>query len=184
MSMTDATPLQLAADRVRRTHAERTIAAMNQFSEQATLIRGEAAKTRRHRPLRKIFGEAKDVLTAVCPCWMASPLSVSPLIAATGVFDYVIFDEASQVLPEDAVPAILRGKYVIVAGDNNQLPPSAFFATADEDDDADAEPTAYGRAAIKARQEANSKVVQMILPRKALALSVGLCGVELFRWSS
>jgi integrase len=26
----------------------------------------------------------------------------------------------------------------------------------------------YGRAAIKAKQEANSKVVQMILPRKAL----------------
>lgn len=139
----DATRLQLAADRVRRAHAERTIQAMNHFPEQETLIRGEAAKSRRHKPLRQTFAQAADVLTAVCPCWMASPLSVCQLIAATGMFDYVIFDEASQVLPEDAVPAILRGKHVIVAGDNKQLPPSAFFAAADEDDEADGDATAY-----------------------------------------
>jgi very-short-patch-repair endonuclease len=139
----DSSRLRLAIDRVRRIHAERTIAAMNQFPEQEALIRGEAAKSRRHKPLRKIFVEATDVLTAVCPCWMASPLSVCQLIAATGAFDYVIFDEASQVLPEDAVPAILRGKYVIVAGDNKQLPPTAFFAAAEEEDEADGDATAY-----------------------------------------
>ena len=139
----DSTRLQLATDRVRRAHAESTIAAMNKFPEQESLIRGEAAKSRRHKPLRKIFADAFDVLTAVCPCWMASPLSVCQLISATGKFDYVIFDEASQVLPEDAVPAILRGKHVIVAGDNKQLPPSAFFAAAEEDDEADVDATAY-----------------------------------------
>ena len=139
----DSTRLELAAKRVRRTHAERTIAAMNQFPEQETLIRGEAAKSRKHKPLRHIFTQANEVLTAVCPCWMASPLSVCQLISTTGTFDYVIFDEASQVLPEDAVPAILRGKHVIVAGDNKQLPPSAFFSAAEEDDDADGDATAY-----------------------------------------
>jgi hypothetical protein len=139
----DQTRLQLAADRVRRVHAERTIAAMNQFPEQKTLIRGEAAKSRKHKPLRQVFAQAAEVLTAVCPCWMASPLSVCQLIATTGTFDYVIFDEASQVLPEDAVPSILRGKHVIVAGDNKQLPPSTFFAAADKDEDADGDATAY-----------------------------------------
>jgi very-short-patch-repair endonuclease len=139
----DSTRLQLAADRVRRVHAERTIAAMNRFPEQETLIRGEAAKSRKHKPLRQVFVQATEVLTAVCPCWMASPLSVCQLITATGTFDYVIFDEASQVLPEDAVPAILRGKHVIVAGDNQQLPPSTFFAAADEDEEADGDATAY-----------------------------------------
>jgi very-short-patch-repair endonuclease len=74
---------------------------------------------------------------------MASPLSVCQLITATGKFDYVIFDEASQVLPEDAVPAILRGNHVIVAGDSKQLPPSAFFAAAEEDEEADGDATAY-----------------------------------------
>jgi hypothetical protein len=34
----------------------------------------------------------------------------------------------------------------------------------------------YGRASMKAKQEANSKVVQMILPRKLIVLSVGMCG--------
>ena len=139
----DKTRLQLAADRVRRVHAERTIAAMNEFPEQETLIRGEAAKSRKHKPLRQVFAQATQVLTAVCPCWMASPLSVCQLIAATGTFDYVIFDEASQVLPEDAVPAILRGKHVIVAGDNKQLPPTTFFAAADEEEEDDGDATAY-----------------------------------------
>lgn len=139
----DRSRLQIASDRVRRAHAERTISAMNQFPNQEALIRSEAAKSRRHKPLRKIFAEATQVLTAVCPCWMASPLSVSQLISATNAFDYVIFDEASQVLPEDAVPAILRGKHVIVAGDNKQLPPTTFFAAGDEDDDDNPDATAY-----------------------------------------
>jgi len=139
----DSTRLQLARERVRRAHAERTIEAMNKFPEQETLIRGEAAKSRKHKPLREIFAEAFDVLTAVCPCWMASPLSVCQLIKATGAFDYVIFDEASQVLPEDAVPAILRGKHVIVAGDNKQLPPSTFWSAAEEEEEADGDATAF-----------------------------------------
>lgn len=45
-----------------------------------------------------------------------------------------IFDEANQVLPEDAVPAILRGKKIVVAGDNKQLPPTTFFAAGDEEE--------------------------------------------------
>ena len=70
----------------------------------------------------------------VCPCWMASPLSVSQLLdGSKQYFDYVIFDEASQVLPEDAVAAILRGKKVVVAGDSKQLPPTTFFAASEEE---------------------------------------------------
>jgi very-short-patch-repair endonuclease len=65
---------------------------------------------------------------------MASPLSVSQLLATTRCFDYVIFDEASQVLPEDAIPAIMRGSYIVVAGDRWQLPPTTFFAAADDDE--------------------------------------------------
>jgi very-short-patch-repair endonuclease len=128
---------------VRRAHAEHAVAAMNKFPDQESVIRSEAAKSRRHKPLRRVFVEAKDVLTAVCPCWMASPLSVCQLIGATGIFDYVIFDEASQVLPEDAIPSILRGKHVIVAGDNKQLPPTTFFAAAEEEDDSEVDATGY-----------------------------------------
>ena len=131
----DEERIDLAAARVRRAHAERAITAMNAHSDQQMLIRGESQKMRRHLPLRKLFAQASDVLTALCPCWMASPLSVSQLLdGGKRYFDYVIFDEASQVLPEDAVCAILRGERVVVAGDRNQLPPTTFFAAATDDE--------------------------------------------------
>lgn len=132
----DSDRLKVAIDRVRRAHAVRAIQAMNEHPDQEALIRAEAAKSRRHKPLREMFTDAREVLTAVCPCWMASPLSVSQLIARDARFDYVIFDEASQVLPEDAVPSIMRGNHMVVAGDNQQLPPTSFFAGGlDEDED-------------------------------------------------
>ncbi|MHA1584661.1 MAG: AAA domain-containing protein, partial [Promethearchaeota archaeon] len=52
-------------------------------------------------------------------------------------FDVVIFDEASQVTPEDAVSAVLRGKSLIVVGDSEQLPPTNFFAAKHSDDTMD-----------------------------------------------
>jgi len=74
---------------------------------------------------------------------MASPLSVSQLLGGdTRYFDVVIFDEASQVLPEDAVTSILRGKTVVVAGDEKQLPPTPFFASGIEETDSRDDPDA------------------------------------------
>lgn len=140
----DASRIELAAGRVRRAHGEHAIAAMNEFPDQESIIRSEAAKSRRHKPLRKIFAEASDVLTAVCPCWMASPLSVCQLLGTGATFDYVIFDEASQILPEDAIPSIVRAKHAIVAGDNHQLPPTTFFASSDEEEnESEADGTGY-----------------------------------------
>lgn len=131
----DEERIGLAAERVRRAHGLHAVEAMNTHPEQQHLIKAEAAKSRRHLPLRRVFAQAADVLTAVCPCWMASPLSVSQLLdGGKQYFDFVIFDEASQVLPEDAIPAILRGRKVVVAGDNRQLPPTTFFAAGDEDE--------------------------------------------------
>ena len=42
-------------------------------------------------------------------------------------FDLVIFDEASQCPVERGLPAMLRGKQVVVAGDLQQLRPSDFY---------------------------------------------------------
>lgn len=132
----DRTRLQATVDRVRRRHAEHVIATMNAEPEQAFLVRHEAQKHARHKPIRKLLAEAPGVLLALFPCWMASPLSVSQLIAGDQqYFDVVLFDEASQVLPEDAVPAILRGARVVVAGDRQQLPPTLFFVDGANEDD-------------------------------------------------
>ena len=130
----DRERISLAVQRVCRTHAERAIQAMNHYPSQEALVRREAEKKRRHLPLRKLLAQAPEVLTAVCPCWMTSPLSVSQLLGADRrYFDVVIFDEASQIPPEDAAPAILRAAQVVVAGDQHQLPPTRFFAAGEDD---------------------------------------------------
>ena len=89
------------------------------------------------------FSSKADVLTALCPCWMASPLAVSQILGDNRQhFDVVVFDEASQVLPEDAIAAILRGRSLVVAGDPHQLPPTQFFAAdREEDHEGEAEET-------------------------------------------
>ena len=130
----DAERLRLAAARVRRAHAERAIAAMNAHPDQEDLVRREAKKKTRHLPLRRLVDQAGEVLAALQPCWMASPLSVSQLLpSGRQLFDVVLFDEASQVLPEDAVPSIMRAGHAVVAGDEHQLPPTTFFVAAEDD---------------------------------------------------
>jgi very-short-patch-repair endonuclease len=129
----DRERVRLAADRVRRVHGERAIEAMNRYFDQANLVRAEASKKSRHIPLRDLFARAPDVLTRIAPCWVASPLSVSQLLdGGKRHFDIVVFDEASQILQEEAVPALYRAEQVVVAGDRHQLPPTMFFATAIE----------------------------------------------------
>ena len=91
--------------------------------------------------LRSLFDKIPDLLTRVCPCMLMSPISVAQYIDAKGAkFDYVIFDEASQMPTCEAVGAIARGRNVIVVGDPNQLPPTTFFETnAFDEDNADKE---------------------------------------------
>ncbi|TAM60206.1 DUF4011 domain-containing protein [bacterium] len=131
----DSARLAQSAVRVRRAAAENYINALNANRLQYTTVRLELEKKSRHMPVRKLVASAPDVLMAITPCIMASPLSVSQLLPAQVLFDVVIFDEASQVLPEDAVPAIIRGKHTVVAGDQRQLPPTTFFALTDRDEE-------------------------------------------------
>jgi very-short-patch-repair endonuclease/DNA polymerase III delta prime subunit len=105
-------------------------------SELGVLLR-EVNKKRRHLPLRDLFAKLPTVLPRLKPCLMMSPLAVSTYLDSPDfVFDLVIFDEASQVRPHDAVCAIYRGKQLVVGGDPKQLPPTDFFARAGEGDDA------------------------------------------------
>jgi len=69
-----------------------------------------------------------------------SPLSVAQFLPADLYqFDVVIFDEASQVRPHDAIGAIMRGKQLVVAGDSKQLPPTSFFDRTDDGDSSEDE---------------------------------------------
>lgn len=125
----DQERLLAAVQRVQRAHATAAVEARNRHPAQSAIVGREAAKRTRHMPLRRLFAEAPEVMLALRPCWMASPLSVSQLIPGDRpLFDLVVFDEASQVLPEDAVTALLRGRQAVIAGDSRQLPPTTFFA--------------------------------------------------------
>ena len=130
----DRQHIETTAARVRRAHAEAAVRARDQFKDQAALVAHQAALKRRHMPARDFVRNAADVLLALKPCWAMSPLVVSQLLPPQTRFDVVIFDEASQITPADAVTSILRGRQLVVAGDDKQLPPTAFFASgADEE---------------------------------------------------
>ncbi|MGN6302598.1 MAG: AAA domain-containing protein [Angustibacter sp.] len=152
------------AQRVRRATAERLVAALDRHPEQAALLRSEAAKQRRHRPLRDLVDGCPDVLGAAKPCWALSPLVVSQVLPPGERFDVVVFDEASQVPPAQAVPALSRGRQVVVAGDERQLPPTAFFTSAVPDDgpsDPEAEPFTDGFESVLDALSATLPVAQL-----------------------
>lgn len=107
-----------------------------ELGHQVGLLRREISKKTKHKPIRKLFIEIPDVIFALKPCLMMSPMSVSQFIDPSAIkFDTVIFDEASQLCTEDAVGSIFRGKQIIIAGDKKQLPPSRFFGTSIEEDE-------------------------------------------------
>lgn len=98
------------------------------------VITREAEKKTRHMPVRELLGRTREVVQSIKPCFMMSPLTVSQLLPADYHFDVVVFDEASQVRPSDAVNCIYRGRTLVVAGDDKQLPPTSFFDSSVEDD--------------------------------------------------
>lgn len=95
------------------------------------ILLSELNRKRRHMPIRKLLLAAGGLIQTIKPCFMMSPLSIAQFLDPHGVpnlnFDVVIFDEASQVKPEDALGALLRGRQLVVMGDTKQLPPTTFF---------------------------------------------------------
>ena len=108
-------------------------------SRAAQVIKREGEKKSRHKPVRELLAETTSLVQQLKPCFMMSPLSVSQYLPSDIRFDVVIFDEASQVLPQDALNCIYRGDQLIVAGDQKQLPPTDFFSVAEDEGDEDNE---------------------------------------------
>ncbi|HOX72160.1 AAA domain-containing protein [Dokdonella sp.] len=79
---------------------------------------------------RRNARESMDRAVGAVPCWIMSHARVSESAPAElGAFDLVIVDEASQ---SDiwALPAILRGKKILVVGDDKQVSPDGGFISA------------------------------------------------------
>lgn len=131
----DVEQLQIARERLRQQWADARpqTAWSDAPSSEVTLLKRELAKRKHHKSIRRLLAEIPNLLLTLKPCLMMSPLSVSQYLAAAPVtFDLVIFDEASQIPPEEAIAAVMRARQMIVAGDDQQLPPTPFFETLDE----------------------------------------------------
>ena len=101
----------------------------------------QVTKKKKIWPLRKLMSDFPHELFNVMPCWMVSPEAASAIFPMTEIFDLVIFDEASQCFAERGIPAMYRGRQVVVAGDDMQLKPNELYQTRweDEGDDPDLE---------------------------------------------
>ena len=106
-------PSQLsAADRTRLTKYQSLLAMLTEAGEEAQL----PAQTRRQYAamLRDVFH--------LLSCWAVTSLSARGRIPfEPGIFDIVVFDEASQCDIASALPLLYRAKSVVVIGDPRQL---------------------------------------------------------------
>ena len=107
-------------------------------SSDARLLEHEHNKKRRKKSIRRLIYEMPNLIQNLKPCFLMSPLSVSTYLDSDMCkFDVVIFDEASQIFPQDAIGSIYRAKQLIVVGDSKQMPPSDFFTSKTSLDDED-----------------------------------------------
>ena len=178
----DQRHIERGAERVLRRWAEGAVRARDQYPQESEVIVHQARIKSRHMPTRDLIQHAPHVLRALKPCWAMSPLVVSQLLPASvrrdgdgpaePMFDVVIFDEASQILPADAVPALLRGRQAIVAGDPKQLPPTTFFTTLSDDpqEEEDDEDQAVVDVSLTKDFESLLDVMQALIPGGARTL--------------
>lgn len=97
----------------------------------------EFGKSMRFKSIREMAsGDSGRLVNDLKPVWLMSPLSVSDTLPLEpDLFDVVIFDEASQIPTEDAIPALCRSRQVVIVGDEMQLPPTSFFSAAQGEDE-------------------------------------------------
>ncbi|MGL5384057.1 MAG: AAA domain-containing protein [Culicoidibacterales bacterium] len=99
-------------------------------------VKTQVQKKRMLPSLRQLLCTYTDELLGIIPCWLMTPETVADILPLNShLFDVVIFDEASQILVETAIPTIYRGKKIVIVGDDKQLPPSDLFMKRGEDDE-------------------------------------------------
>lgn len=97
----------------------------------------QVTKKRRIWPVRKLINHFHDEVFDLIPCWMVSPEAASAIFPMNQVFDLVIFDEASQCFAERGLPAMYRGKQIVITGDDKQLKPNDLYRVRWEDENDD-----------------------------------------------
>lgn len=93
-----------------------------------SLFNKKGSKGMRRNSLRTIIKIEFELFTDFFPVVLLNPSVCSSIIPLEeGIFDIVIFDEASQLRLEDTYASLVRGKAKIVSGDKHQMAPSSYF---------------------------------------------------------
>lgn len=101
-----------------------------------SLLLDELKKRRHVLPIKKLLEIYENMVLRIAPCWLATPSAVSSIFPLKqNIFDYIIFDEASQSHVAQSLAALYRGKKVVIIGDEKQLPPIAHFRSKDDDEE-------------------------------------------------
>jgi primosomal replication protein N'' len=103
--------------------------------EDITRLTGQRA-----RRLREFIDLGASLgLLKLRPVWLMNPDVASRVLPLKpALFNTVIYDEASQMPVEFALPSLFRGEISVVSGDEKQMPPTAFFSSKVESDEAQA----------------------------------------------
>lgn len=100
----------------------------------------ELTKKKRIKPVRRLMEEYGPQFMRVAPCWLVSPEAASEVFPLQrGLFDLVVFDESSQLAVERSLPAVYRGKRVLIAGDEKQLRPFDLFQLREDEGEVEAQ---------------------------------------------
>jgi hypothetical protein len=103
--------------------AKVTARAIGTNVETQATIKDRSKNTRLRIPIRIQLAKLGQEALEIAPVVMASPINVSKYVPDTLKFDYVIFDEASQLYPAFALASLYRANKAIIAGDEKQMPP-------------------------------------------------------------
>ncbi|MFP3459784.1 DUF3320 domain-containing protein [Arthrobacter globiformis] len=143
----------------RRVSSSSTSGRMGELQRQLTRQRGGMT-------VRKLMENYADLITEIMPCTLVSPDSVARFFpASAGLFDIVVFDEASQIRVADAVGAMGRGSSVVVVGDSKQMPPTSFAeSSGDSSDEVENDVTA-----VEDMESILSECVEARVPRQWLS---------------
>jgi transcription elongation GreA/GreB family factor/very-short-patch-repair endonuclease len=110
---------------LKRNLTDRVQAALVMFTHALSSL--GTGKGKRAARFRGDARRAMESCYSAVPCWIMPTWRISEhLPAEIGSFDLVIVDEASQSSIE-ALPALLRGKQLLIVGDDRQVSPTAAF---------------------------------------------------------
>ena len=89
----------------------------------------EFSKSRSHPSLRELYNsEAREWIQLLKPVWLSNPTQLAKCFPMEqSLFDVAIFDEASQIPLQNALGTLQRAERIVVAGDEHQMGPSAYF---------------------------------------------------------